>query len=564
MRRWVVAGVLACCAAAFGQARAVYHNANIYTMDPERPRAEALAVVGERLVAVGTARDALEAAGEGATTHDLGGATVLPGLIDAHGHLAGLGQLATGVLDLSGTGSYAEVIQRVRARAADLPEGSWIIGRGWDHESWPAVDGARALPHHGPLSEAVGAHPVWLARVDGHAALANARAMELAGVDAGTRSPPGGELLRDAAGEPTGVFVDNAEALVERAIPEGARPGPERTILAAQRMCFQAGLTGVHDMGVHPATIGLYRRLAEQGRLRLRVYALVSGPHAVRYFEANEPFSGDRLSVRGAKLYMDGAMGSRGAWLLEPYADRPTDDRGRPYTGLAVSEPSLVRSVAAHGLDRGYQVATHAIGDRANREVLDAYARAADAAGVALPAARFRVEHAQLLHRSDIGRFAALGVIASMQPTHCTSDMRWVEDRVGHERALGAYAWASLLRTGAVIAAGSDFPVESHNPFFGLHAAVTRQNREGLPEGGWMAHERMTREGALRSMTLDAAYAQFAEDRLGSLEAGKLADFVVIDRDVMVCPADKIPGTRVLRTVVGGEEVYRAGEEEGP
>ncbi|MEO1007828.1 MAG: amidohydrolase [Planctomycetota bacterium] len=552
----VVSTLAACCAAAFAGPDHIYYNANAYTMDADRPRASAIAIEDGRFIAVGSDAEVLPLADAGTELHDLGGRTVLPGLIDAHAHLAGLGQLETGVVDLAGTTSYAEVIERVRARAATTPDGAWIIGRGWDHESWPVRDGRRELPRHGELSAAAPDHPVWLSRVDGHAALANSAAMDAAGITADTSSPEGGEIIRDEGGLPTGVFVDNAESLVQRAIPASALPSPRETILAAQRMCFAVGLTGVHDMGVHPRTIELYRDMADAGELRLRIYALVSGPYAIRHFEQNDPLIGDVVTARGTKLYVDGAMGSRGAWLLEPYADRPTGPDGEPYAGLAVSDPSLIESVAAHALERGYQVCTHAIGDRANREVLDAYERAAASEDADLPTARFRIEHAQLLHPSDIDRFAAMGVIASMQPTHCTSDMRWIDARVGSERARGAYAWASLLRTGAVIAGGSDFPVESHNPFLGLYAAVTRQNLAGSPDGGWLPGERMTREEALRSMTLHAARAEFAEDRRGSIAPGKLADMIVIDTDVMTCEPRGIADARVLRTIVGGEVVF--------
>jgi predicted amidohydrolase YtcJ len=283
---------------------------------------------------------------------------------------------------------------------------------------------------------------------------------------------------------------------------------------------------------------------------------MMPAQHAVRWFEANAPVSGDRFSLRACKVYADGAMGSRGAWLLEPYQDRPVDDAGQPYSGLAVTDPSLIKTIARHALTRGYQVCTHAIGDRANREVLDAYERAFRDLNADTDSARFRIEHAQLLHADDIARFASLGVIASMQPTHCTSDMRWVEDRVGAERAEGAYAWQGLAKSGARLALGSDFPVESHNPFLGFYAAVTRQNLDGSPDGGWRPAERLTREQALRGMTIDAAYASFDEHRFGSIQVGKRADFILIDRDILSCPAADIAQTRVLQTWIDGQRVF--------
>lgn len=533
----------------------VYLNGNIHTVDPDNPRAEALAVRGERLAAVGSRAEAGALIGPTTEVIDLRGMTVLPGLIDAHAHLTGLGAIELGVIDLADTTTYDEVIELIEARAAQTPEGEWILGRGWDHESWPE----QRLPHHRRLSEAVPNHPVLLGRVDGHADLANAKAMDLAGVDRGTESPPGGEMLRDEEGEPTGVFVDNASGLVARAVPPGARGRTEDLILAGQRAVLAAGLVNVHDMGMQPSGVDVYRRLEAEGLLKLRMDLAISAPFAVRYFEENEPYLGDRVTVRSAKLYMDGAMGSRGAWLLEPYSDRPRDDRGRPYTGLSVMEPERVEFISRHGLENGYQIRVHAIGDRANREVLDAFERAAASAGADLRAARFRIEHAQLVSPEDIPRFAELGVIASMQQTHASSDMRWMGDRVGPDRLEGAYAWGSLARSGAVIAGGSDFPVEKYSPFRGMYAAITRQNERGNPPGGWLPHERMTRAQMLRSFTIDAAFAAFAENERGSLEPGKLADFIVIDRDPMTIEPRRVLDTEVLRTVIAGETVYERG-----
>ncbi len=528
---------------------AVYLNGNIHTLYAPQPRAEAMAVAGERIVAVGSNAEIRKLLQPETKIVDLQGHTVLPGLIDAHGHVASLGMFGLGRIDLSSAASFDDVVAVIAERVKSAKPGEWIVGGRWDHESWPD----RKLPTHEKLSAVSPDNPVWLTRVDGHAGLANAAAMRLAGVGRDSGAPSGGEILRGPNHEPTGVFVDNAESLIARHIT-GLNDDPEAVILKAQEMCLSAGLTGVHDAGISPREVELYRRLAESGRLKLRVYAMVSADAAVEWFEHHEPIIGPRLTVRSCKLYMDGAMGSRGAWLLEPYADRQTDEKGQPYMGLAVSRPEFIRQMAEHGLRHGYQVCTHAIGDHGNRAVLDAYALALSRK----PAEdhRFRIEHAQLLHPDDIPRFARLGVVPSMQPTHCTSDMRWVVNRVGARRARGAYAWASLLRTGVPIAAGSDFPVESHNPFLGLYAAITRQDAQGEPAGGWLPGERMTREEALRAFTLGAAYAAFEEGLKGSLERGKLADFIVIDRDVMTCEPGEILETRVLRTVIGGETVY--------
>lgn len=546
----LVCSVLALASRAHARAPdTVYFNANIYTLDPDTPRAQAIAVEGDRISAVGSNATVRALADAGTEVVDLQGLTVLPGLIDAHAHMAGFGSFALGRLDFSLARSFDDVVRAVAAAVPDTPEGRWILGGRWDHESWEEGE----LPTHHSLSAVSPNTPVWLRRVDGHAALANAEAMRRAGITRDTPNPPGGEILRDARGEATGVFVDRAMDLIG-AVVEGDDQTAEDLILAAQAKCLEAGLTGVHDAGVSPAEIEVYQRLADEGRLKIRIYAMVSAYYAPRYFAERGITVGYRFTVRAAKLYADGAMGSRGAWLLEPYADRPRADDGSPYTGLAIMDGDRIEEHSSHALEHGYQICTHAIGDRANREVLDAYERALHSNPNADH--RFRVEHAQLLSPDDIPRFAEMGVIASMQPTHCTSDMRWVDARVGPDRARGAYAWASLLRTGAAIAGGSDFPVESHNPFLGFYAAVTRQNADGEPTGGWHPSERMTREEALRCFTLGAAYGAFEEDDKGSLEPGKLADFIVIDRDIMTCPEPEILGAGVMMTVIGGETVH--------
>lgn len=533
----------------------VYVRGNIYTLDPARPRVESIAVRGSRVLFAGSAADLDQYTGPGTKVVDLGGKTVLPGLIDAHGHAAGLGSFGLGRLDFSRARSLDEVVATIADHLKQTKKGEWVLGGRWDHESWPS----RQLPTHDDLSAVSPENPVWLRRVDGHAGLANGAAMRVAGVTRDTLSPPGGEVVKDARGEPTGVFVDNATTLIERHI-RGAEAGGEALILKAQEMLLVAGLTGVHDAGVSPAEIDVYKGLVESGKLKIRIYAMVSGPYAMRYFQEHAPLIGERLTVRAAKMYIDGAMGSRGAWLLEPYADRPAGPDGKPYTGLAVSDPELLRAIASHAVEKGYQVCTHAIGDHGNRETLDAYESALRTAPKTSEGYRFRIEHAQLLAPADIPRFQLSGIIPSMQPTHCTSDMRWVDARVGPERADGAYAWASLLKSGAPLAFGSDFPVESHNPFLGIYAAVTRQDEHAQPPGGWHPEQRMTREEALRAFTLGAAYAAFEEKEKGSLEPGKLADFIVIDRDIMTCEPLDILATKVLRTVIGGETVYASGK----
>ncbi len=553
----LIAGAARCAAQFDVNPETIYHNALIYTVNAEHPRADALAVKDGKILAIGDLSSVAKACGPAARKIDLRGRCVLPGLIDAHGHMSGLGAYALGQLDLSTAKSFDDIVAAVRAKAKSAKPGEWILGGRWDHESWPT----RTLPTHAALSAVSPLNPVWLTRVDGHAGIANAAALKACNISRTTIAPAGGEIIHDAGGEPTGVLIDNAMNLVSeaRAALGGAvRPtGTRELLLAAQEACLKYGLTGVHDAGISPLDVETYRRLDAEHALHLRVYAMVASPYAITYFTANPPQTGEHLTVRAAKVIADGAMGSRGALMLDPYSDRPTGNDGRPYVGLAVTSVATLRGICEDAVKRNYQVCTHAIGDRANRETLDTYEAALK--GVAADR-RFRVEHAQLLAPDDIPRFAKLGVIASMQPTHCTSDMRWVDERVGPERAKGAYAWASMLKSGARIAGGSDFPVESQNPFLGIYAAVTRQNLEGQPPEGWHAEQRMTREQALRAYTLDAAYAAFEENVKGSLAPGKLADFVVIDRDIMTCPPREIADTRVLMTVIGGDAVYKVKE----
>lgn len=524
------------------EADKVFLNGNIHTL--ARGRVEAIAVrEGGRILAVGTNAEIERLAGKNTRRIDLGGRTVTPGLIDAHGHLASLGSLLTGRLDLREARSYEEVVAAVKRRAAKAKPGEWITGGRWDQATWAKKE----LPHHGRLSEEVPDHPVLLSRVDGHAALANRRAMALAGITRDTPNPAGGEILRDGAGEPTGLFVDNAIDLFDRVLPRGRSVRDE--LLAAQERCLAVGLTGVHDAGVGAETIEAYRKLDLDGKLELRIYAMAS-VSAPEWFSRNRIHVGIRFTLRSAKLMIDGAMGSRGAWLLADYSDRPG------HRGLAVTDPRDLYRLTRAALENGWQVCTHAIGDRGIRETLDAYERALSEVRPGDP--RLRIEHVQCAAVEDLPRFARLGVIPSMQFTHATSDMRWAEDRVGPERIRGAYAWATLLRSGARIAAGSDFPVESENPLLGLYAAVTRQDAEGRPEGGWRAQERLTREEALRAFTIDAARAAFEEEDKGTLEPGKLADFVVWSHDLLTCEPRELLKAAAIRVVIGGRTVYEA------
>jgi hypothetical protein len=522
-------------------------NARIHTADANRPFAEALAVRGGRVAFVGSARGARALAGPNTRVVDLDGHTVVPGMVDAHAHLLGLGSALRRV-DLVGTRSYDEVITRVVERARSTPAGEWIQGRGWDQNDWADT----RFPTHEALSRAVPDHPVYLTRVDGHAALVNARALALAGVTAATPDPDGGRLLRDADGNPTGVLIDNAEDEVARVIPAPSRDELREAVLAAVAEVNRWGLTGVHDAGVSADVIDVYEELARQGRYDLRNYVMIrSGDETLARYFARGPQSAlhdGRLWIRAIKISSDGALGSRGAALLEAYSDDPEN------RGLITTPFERVRDVAVRALQNGFQLNVHAIGDRANRMVLDAFEEAL----TTVPTAdhRFRVEHAQIVHYQDIPRFAELDVIPSMQGSHQTSDMYWAMDRLGWTRVRGAYAWRSFLETGVVIPNGSDFPVESPNPLISFKAFVTRRDADGWPAGGWFPEQRTTREEALKSMTLWPAYAAFMEDVAGSLTAGKYADFVVLDQDIMSIDAERILDTKVLMTVLGGDVVY--------
>lgn len=550
----VLAAVLAVAAPPVGAQPApadlIVTNARIYTADDARPRVEALAVRGGRIAFIGSAREAEALRGPATRVVDAGGETVIPGMVDAHAHFAGLAETLRSV-DLTGTRSQAEAVARVVARAKTLPPGTWIQGRGWDQNAW----GDTRFPTHDPLSAAVPGHPVYLTRVDGHAAWVNAAAMQRAGLTRAARDPDGGRILRDAAGAPTGVLIDRAQGLVTRVIPEPTRAETRQGLTDAMAVMHRWGLTGMHDAGASRALIELYDEMAGAGALPLRLYVMIGDDSAaLAHYFAKGPVAGahdGHLWVRAVKLYADGAMGSRGAALLEPYSDDPNN------LGLLLSAPAHIRDVAARGLAAGFQVNTHAIGDRGNRVVLDAYEQALAARPTANH--RFRVEHAQVLHSDDLPRFAQLGVIPSMQASHQTSDMYWVGKRLGPTRTLGAYAWRSLLESGVVIPNGSDFPVEAVNPLISFHAAIARQDARDWPAGGWLPEQRMTREEALKSMTLWPAYAGFQEEELGSLSVGKRADFVILDRDIMRVPAELVLGTRVRSTWLGGREVYRQG-----
>jgi predicted amidohydrolase YtcJ len=524
----------------------------IFTNDPAHPRARSIYVERGMIAALD---DEAERRGAGARIIALDGRTVLPALTDAHAHLYGLG-LARSQVDMKGCASEEACAERVGERSAKLApaaatgELQWITGRGWDQNLWP---GAR-FPEHAALDRVAPDRPVWLHRVDGHAGWANRRALELAGVTSSAKDPAGGRILRDTAGAPTGVLVDEAMALVEHVIPEPSLDARERLILDAQTQVLAAGLTSIHEMGIGPETIAAYRALDAEGRLAVRVHAYVDGAKLddSRLAALGPP---DRAGaprelaphfvLSGIKLFADGALGSRGAALLAPYSDDPGN------RGIEITNTSEIEAVARRALAAGWQVAVHAIGDRANRSTLDAFSRA----GVT-PEKRFRIEHAQVVAPEDLPRFGKEGVIASIQPTHATSDAPWAEARIGAARMKGAYAWRRLIEGGARLAAGSDFPVEDVAPVGGgLWASVTRTDHEGRPNGGFYADQVLTLDEAVAAFSRGAAYAAFEESWRGRAAAGQAADLTVLDRDITK-DSRMILAARVDLTIVGGRVAY--------
>lgn len=524
----------------------VIRGALIHTMDPDRPTASALAFNDDGEVLNVGEDDAVVAAHPGARIIDLDGKTVIPGLIDSHGHLHGLAESMTRA-QLAGTGSLEEVIERLKAHEASLGQEDWLLGRGWDQNDWPE----QVFPSREDLDEHFPDRPVWLRRIDGHAAWGNSAALATVDRDlSGDWQVAGGMIHRDEGGQPTGIFIDRAMGLVETNVPATSDAVMMDAIDLALRQLLALGLTGVHDPGIGRVALDRFQRKLDAGELHTRLYAMTDGAgETLDWLCENGPVAKEgRLYMRATKLYGDGALGSRGAALLEDYSDEPGN------RGLLFLEAPAMQARIDKVLGCGYQAAVHAIGDRANRVVIDAL-EAAMANHPDNPG-RHRVEHAQIVHPDDLGRFAELDIIAAMQPTHATSDMYWAEERVGPQRILGGYAWRTLLESGAMLAFGSDFPVEAVDPRLGLYAAVSRQDLEGWPEGGWYPEERVTREAALRGFTLDAAHAGFMEDLVGSLEPGKRADFVVLDRDYMTIPAEEIPQMAILETWLDGERVY--------
>jgi predicted amidohydrolase YtcJ len=519
----------------------VVENAVVYTVDQTKPAANGFAVKDGKFLAVGG--DLKKHIGPNTKRVDAQGKAIIPGLIDAHVHLRSLGDMLE-TFDLRWVKTPAEVAQIVKAAADKLPPGEWVQGRNWDQTNWGGV-----FPTADDLSKVVNDRPVYLRRVDGHAGWANRKALELAGITKATQDPPGGQIIRDAAGNPTGVLIDRAMELVTRKIPGLTDAAVKRRVKLAVDASVKLGLTGVHDAGIGVQERNAFRELQAAGQLPLRVYAMIGGTGELwQEYQKKGPEIGPYFTVRSVKLYADGALGSRGAALWQPYSD------DKSTSGLMVTTEETLMGQIEEVAATAFQVCTHAIGDKANRVVLDAYAKVLKGKNDR----RFRIEHAQVVSLPDFQKFVDHSVVASIQATHATSDMRWAEKRLGPDRIAGAYAWRKYLQMGIPLANGSDFPVEDPNPLWGFYAAFTRQDHEGFPAGGWMPEQKLTREEALKSFTLTPAYAAFEEKQKGSITPGKLADFVILEKDIMKIAPKEVLTTKIMATYVGGREVYAA------
>jgi predicted amidohydrolase YtcJ len=532
----------------------VLRGGKVVTVDESFSIQDAVAVRKDKIVFVGSNKDVEKYILPSTTVIDCSGKLVLPGLIDAHAHLHSLGEELT-YLNITSTTSYQQIIEKVAARVQTCEPGEWIVGGRWDQNDWED----KSFPVHTPLSEVSPDNPVYLNRIDGNAAFANQKALEIAGITKETADPEGGMIIRDENGEPTGVLVNRAMNFVTDKIPPDTDEQFKQKFLNAVRSCLKVGLTSVHEAGIGPRHINLYKSLIDNNQLNLRIYAMLGEEtefpldmdlvdHFMKY--RIQEYGNHLLSVRSIKLFFDGALGSRGAAVYEPYEDDPDN------TGLLRITPEYIYAISKAALEADMGVNTHCIGIRGNRLCLEAYEKALKEH----PAQdhRFRIEHAQIVEKKDVEKFASLGVIPSMQPTHCTSDMSFVADRIGQERAKGAYAWRWFLDAGLKIPCGSDFPVESNNPLLGIYAAVTRQDPNGWPEGGWHPEHCMTIQEAIKGFTIWAAYAAFQEDALGSIEVGKYGDFTVLDKDIFEIDPLGIPSTQVVYTIVGGQLRYRA------
>ncbi|HNT49742.1 MAG TPA: amidohydrolase family protein [Cyclobacteriaceae bacterium] len=539
----------------------IIKGGTIYTVEAGNPTVEAVAVSGDTIVYAGNMAGLSQYQDEQTKVIDLAGKTMTPGFIEGHGHFMGLGYAELN-LDLMNVTSYEEMVEKVKEAVAKAQPGQWIIGRGWHQDKWTKKPEKqiKGFQTHHLLSAASPNNPVFLSHASGHAGFANAKAMQLAGVNQlsveqlGKNLGEGGEILLDELGNPTGLFNERAQSLITQHIPDDTPETYERALELAMAACLRNGITSFHDAGVSRESIELFCKFKAAGKLNTRLYVMLTGFNSELLYEwfrkGPEVDPDNLLTIRAIKLNCDGALGSRGAWLLEPYSDRPE------FSGMPTLSMDTVLKISREGLKYGFQVCSHAIGDRANREILDRY----EIAFSENPAAtnhRYRIEHAQHLHPDDIPRFGKLGVIPAMQAIHLSSDRPWAIERLGEKRIKeGAYMWQSLLKSGAVIVNGTDVPVEPINPIASFFASVTRQTLKGEPEGGYEPAEKMTRGQALRSYTLDAAYGAFEENSKGSIKPGKLADFVVFNKDLMTVPDTEILSTEVSMTILGGKILY--------
>ena len=532
------------------------HNGPIYSVDGSNIKVEAVAVRAGKVWKVGNYKDIIKYLGKNTKLIDLEGKTMFPGFIEGHAHIMGIGANLMN-LDLRGTTGYLEIVSLVAAKAKTLPKGNWIIGRGWHQDKWnnESERTFKGLPSNHLLNDLVPNHPVYLTHASGHLGLVNKKALEILEIDDQTADPPGGEIFRGFDGKPTGILNETAHTNAQALIPQPSEQWLEKSLKKSIDHILTNGITSFHEAGSGSSWVNLYHKLLGKDELKIRLYVMLNGDDEdllADYF-ANGIFidSLHRLTIRSVKLYADGALGSRGAWLLEEYSDAP----GK--FGHNVRDIEKLNKLAVEAIKAGFQVCTHAIGDRGNREVLDMYARVFKAFPDKKANSRFRIEHAQHINEKDLIRFKELGVIPAMQSIHLASDRPWAIDRLGNDRIKeGAYVWKKLLDRGIPIVNGSDAPVESINPLASFYAAVTRKTLSGTPEGGYEPDQKMSRMQALKSYTIDAAYGAFEEEIKGSIEVGKLADFTILDKDIMSIEEDEILNTRVEMTIVGGKVLY--------